>query len=212
MSLVDRIPVLDFDQGIEGPSFEDFRVLYDLAQCVRFQNKHPGRKNKRKREAITACALDSICKAYASATPKDQESWTIETTTAIGSNFRRPSETTAEAEQPPTPLEFLATSRKTANGYCSFVLQDDSRRAVSDFTQQLKALVHENTSTETTKNHINPLPFSLLWTIDNESGTVVSIAPHYWIFAGRNRSRNDLWGRAEHTDDIAHDGTVHSQL
>jgi len=46
---------------------------------------------------------------------------------------------------------------------------------------------------------------------------LLTMAPHYWIFVGRNKHRGGgegewLSGRKEHTDSIQHDGTFHHQL
>ena len=70
----------------------------------------------------------------------------------------------------------------------------------------------------------NMLPHSLLrtTTINSETKnegvvpTWFTIAPHYWVFLGRNNDYNEnpewLSGRKEHTDSIEHDGTFHHQL
>eukprot|EP00978_Attheya_sp_CCMP212_P022711 scaffold68169_cov58-Attheya_sp.AAC.3 len=126
----------------------------------------------------------SILHTIHSATSKDQESWTIE-------NDILDSSTSAS--------DFLSPTAKQ-NGYCSFVLQDDSNQAVSNFTEQyvrhpsLPLSAHD----ESQKQQI----------VDT-----VCIAKPYWLFVGRNNNAHEMKGRNEHTDDIYHNGgTFHYQL
>ncbi len=118
------------------------------------------------------------------------------------------------------------------DGYCSFILQDDSENSVSIFRKRLKSLLTKHYGGKSNVSWEKVLPHSMLFNAANtvfdggkatsgtkEAGKAISslltIAPHYWIFVGRNQhSANGKWlsGRREHTDSIEHDGTFHHQL
>jgi hypothetical protein len=99
--------------------------------------------------------------------------------------------------------DFLSPS-STQNGYCSFVLQDDSTKCITMFTE----------------NHVDYPTMPL--TDANDSSTTrnslpsdhhdIFISQPYWLFVGRNNSTNPMKGRSEHTDSIQHDGTFHHQV
>lgn len=142
-----------------------------------------------------------------SASSKDQESWVVENNEngTISSNI--------------TPVQFLSPHiNNMQRGYCSFLLQDNSNGAVSNFTKQ-----HVPTCKQ---NHHQSLP--LLFSNAEEEQEIedtIYIADPYWFFIGRNVNIHDdstdsntsashiMKGRTEHTDDIHHNGgTVHYQI
>jgi len=88
----------------------------------------------------------------------------------------------------------------THNGYCSFVLQDDSNRAISNFT----------------KHHVTHPILPLIANNDLEKQLIadtICIADPYWLFIGRNNNPHGMKGREEHTDSIDHNGgTYHYQV
>ena len=191
--------------------------------------------------------IDIIRETYESASPGDKKSWNIE-------NDGKGSRVCSK-----TPSKFLSDSdsdinggdnqngtspkRKTSkhndnansNGYCSFVLQDNSNNAVANFTKQMERIVAKCGRT-TNSSMRKMLPHSLLLSRTNHTSTdceeenapvddgrkntippLLTMAPHYWIFVGRNMHRGCgegewLSGRKEHTDSIQHDGTFHHQL
>jgi len=149
-------------------------------------NKSPRPPPTSKPLSFQKCLLHTI----QSASPKDQASWGIENDDDGSLN---PSTLTG------TPSDFLSpTSRQ--NGYCSFVLQDDSNNAVSNFT---------------TRHVRHPsLPLSAVTHAQRRRiAETVSPAQPYWLFLGRNDRKTALAGRNEHTDDIRHDGgTFHYQV
>lgn len=93
--------------------------------------------------------------------------------------------------------DFLSQS-STQNGYCSFVLQDDSTKSITNFTEN---------HVEHPTMPLNGDDSSLL--PDNNN---IFISQPYWLFVGRNNSANPMKGRSEHTDSIQHDGTFHHQV
>lgn len=97
--------------------------------------------------------------------------------------------------------DFLSQS-STQNGYCSFVLQDDSTKSITKFTDN-----HVEHPTMPLKDHdSHSLPLS-----DNQNNNIFISQP-YWLFVGRNNSTKPMKGRSEHTDSIQHDGTFHHQV
>jgi len=210
MSLIESLPTFT-----HSATLEQFRAAFDLVQCVCFKevdkstaiksvtdSSAGGKKRKHEQESVSPTggessdrrSLSAANKALAfqktilhtinSATCKDQDSWTIE-------NGILDSSTSAS--------DFLSPTAKQ-NGYCSFVLQDDSNKAVSNFTEQY--VRHPS------------LPLSA----DDESQKqqildTVCIAKPYWLFVGRNNNAHKMKGRNEHTDDIDHNGgTFHYQV
>eukprot|EP00537_Pseudo-nitzschia_pungens_P010874 CAMPEP_0172390604 /NCGR_PEP_ID=MMETSP1061-20121228/7209_1 /TAXON_ID=37318 /ORGANISM="Pseudo-nitzschia pungens, Strain cf. pungens" /LENGTH=624 /DNA_ID=CAMNT_0013121027 /DNA_START=90 /DNA_END=1964 /DNA_ORIENTATION=+ len=179
--------------------------------------------------------LDLLRQTYQSASSKDQDSWNIE-------DNRSDCDTRERRKDSWSPLDFLGDTVESndgktnkpiaANGYCSFVLQDDSDHAVESFARRLEQWLVASAGLGATKE----LPYSLLvpgthhtrnQTTDAGSAVVVGnhhnggaaprrifVAPHCWIFVGRNAhtDKRSLLGRKEHTDAVAHDGTVHVQL
>ncbi len=217
-------------------NLNDFRAVYDVVKCVCFRSKNPDRKEfgetgllsqetsagrKRKRPETKESSWPStlstthtqvnelIRETYESSSPKDKESWNVE-------NRGKRKDVTS-------PSKFLSCmmhsdSGSDDDGYCSFVLQDNSNDSVSRFTERMEGLVTKFYGEPTNGSKENTLPHSLLHTTAKNSaktnGEVVpTIAPHYWIFLGRNNDKAEwLSGRKEHTDSIEHDGTFHHQL
>ena len=226
------------------------------------ETKNVERKRKRRDSSLSSslslplpddhrAVLEVIRETYESASPRDQESWNVEDD---GKGNRLCSR---------SPYEFLSSTIKSGrssnsnsgsnenggnkkgednhksnantDGYCSFVLQDDSNNAVSSFTKRMENLVAKRGGT-TNPSTRKMLPYSLLLANTNsafadyeendvthtEKGSrkkmippLFTMDPHYWIFVGRNKhceSGEWLSGRKEHTDSIEHDGTFHYQL
>lgn len=185
--------------------------------------------------------LDTIREIYCSASPNDQKSWNVENDgkSHHACTELSPSEFLSAKTRPKRTNDKYGKGNKrnsheditsNYNGYCSFVLQDDSNGAVMKFSEAMQNLLVESGLTTTDLSTRNAFPHSLLLTgvskknaPENGNGRTkisspISMAPHYWIFVGQNHnscgSPRGEWlpGRKEHTDDIDHDGTVHHQL
>jgi hypothetical protein len=108
--------------------------------------------------------------------------------------------------------DFLPPAAKQ-NGYCSFVMQDDSNQALSNFTerhvthQTLPMHIQHSTPAANDESNVDVL------SQQQRILDTVCIADPYWIFVGRNNSSKCMKGRNEHTDDIQHNGgTFHCQV
>jgi hypothetical protein len=176
MSLIESLPTF-----AGSASLEDFRAAYDSVQCVCFKqvnSNSTGKKRKRSASSPEHLAfLKNINDTFNSATSKDQASWCIENEILSSSTL---------------PSDFLSPSA-TQNGYCSFVLQDDSTKTISNFAE----------------NHVAHPTLPL--TGEHISDSVLISSP-YWLFVGRNNSTASMKGRSEHTDSVQHDGTFHYQV
>ena len=231
MSRLERIPIFVEDDV----TLNDFRAVYDVVKCVCFRSNNPDKKSgetcfpsqesgagrKRKRPETKECSwskplstahtqvIELIRETYESSQKKDKESWNVE-------NRGRGH----DSSSPSNFLSRMTHSDPDSNGdgYCSFVLQDNSNHSVSNFTERMEGLVAKIYGETTNGSKENMLPHSLLLTTTKNStkkniALVPTIAPHYWIFLGRNNDHNEwLPGRKEHTDSIQHDGTFHHQL
>jgi hypothetical protein len=202
--------------------------------------------------------LDIIRETYESASLRDKKSWNVENDgkgncvcSETPSEFlssttkpRRSSNSDSDSDSNEGGNKNgTRTKRKTSkhkddadtNGYCSFVLQDNSNNAVANFTKRMESLVARCGRT-TYPSMRMMLPHTLLLTRTINTSTdceeenapvtggrkntippLLTMAPHYWIFVGRNKHRGSgegewLSGRREHTDSIEHDGTFHHQL
>lgn len=195
MTLLEYIPTFT-----SSTSLEKYRAVFDSVQCVCFKGVNANsnerkRSNTRKRkrtrkhkqslqstsEEILFDLQKHVLDTFNSATAKDQGSWTIENDSDI-------------LDSSTSASEFLSPAA-TQNGYCSFVMQDDSSNAVSNFTEQLTA-----------KGHPTTLPVG--GQLDS-----LYIASPYWLFFCRNNTSTAMKGRNEHTDDIDHNGgTFHYQV
>jgi len=248
MSRLERIPIF----VEEAVGLEEFRAVYDVVKCVCFRrsgrkvadSERIGRKRNRQEETKKPFlssvnhkeVLNLIHQTYESASPRDKKSWNVE------------NEGNGKLASSMSPSKFLSSDlnprftsstkendknsdkgKANSDGYCSFILQDDSDQAVSSFTDRVESLLTKDYIETPNALGENMLPHSMLFNCaDNKSfdgckGTtetrgqsntpLLTIAPHYWIFVGRNHhSKNGLSGRREHTDSIEHDGTFHHQL
>lgn len=182
MSLLQAIPT--FPSG--STTHVEFRTAYDSIQCICFKNKISQAKKKRKRPATRADHqkhLQYMLDTFQTATPKDQASWCIESEDLLKASTK--------------PVDFLSPSA-SKNGYCSFVLQDDSTQSVTNLGNHY--------------SEHSTLPLSA--PPDDASSIIfaVVVTSPYWLFVGRNTTTKNMVGRSEHTDGIQHDGTFHYQL
>jgi len=192
------------------------------------------KKKKRKRnkvaQATTRDFQAAILETLQSASHRDQESWTIETSSHEDKNSKKRinCETSAATTNKDCyePSEFLSANA-TQNGYCSFLLRDNSDRAVTKFTQtyarhsSLPVFQHDdddnNATTKKTKVNTTISNSGAIINLNNNTTSTmstISVAQPYWIFVGRNSSPTEsLKGRTEHTDEIHPDcgGTFHFQ-
>ena len=182
MVSIKTIPELD----CSSTTLKEFCNAYASTSCVLLvQTATTHTKKKRKRKVNTNQHLEYLLQVFQSASPKDQESWCVETTTKN------------ETNNCIKPIDFLYPSNEHQDGYCSFILQDDTNQAISTF------------------NCINTPIFPILKQHDDTASSNKSIQTSrpIWIFVGRNSSKTQaLEGRSEHTDNIQHDGTVHYQV
>lgn len=227
MSRLERIPIF----AVDDVNLNDFRAVYDVIKCVCFRSNSPsrneieetglpsqesgaGRKRKRPETkerswSSTLSTIELIRETYESCSPKDKESWNVENK-GKGHDISSPSNFLSCMTDP--------ESGGNNDGYCSFVLQDNSNHSVSNFTERMEGLLGKIYGETTNGSKENTLPHSLLLTTTKNStktssDLVPTIAPHYWVFLGRNNDHNEwLPGRREHTDLIQHDGTFHHQL
>ena len=128
-----------------------------------------------------------------------------------------------------TASEFLAPT-STVHGYCSFLLQDDSEHAITKFTEQHAEFpvlpLSSSLSSSSSSSSLSPPSYRKMNSKDDGDGTTIMkekleelnnsifISQPYWFFVGRNTNSTGepMPGRAEHTDNIAHDGTFHHQV
>ena len=238
MSRLERIPIFAEDDV----NLHDFRAVYDVVKCVCFRSKNLDKKEhggsslpskqsgvgrKRKRPETKGPSspltlsnahtqvLDLIRDTYESSSLKDKRSWNVENT-GNGDGISSPSKFLSDIINP--------NSGSNEAGYCSFVLQDNSNDSVSRFTERMEDLVTKLYGGTAYPSKENALPHSLLRTTtintdranEDVAPSRFTIAPHFWIFLGRNNDHNEdadwLSGRKEHTDSIEHDGTFHHQL
>lgn len=210
MTLIEYLPTFT---GFATP--EEFREAYDAVQCVCFKQVvnssiHSPARKKRKRSSASSSSsthhdhrlafLNTILDTFNSATCKDQASWCIENNEILKMNNNN-SSTSPTTTTPLLASAFLSQSC-TQNGYCSFVLQDDSTQSITKFTE----------------NHVEYPTMPLNGDDDSNSSLLsednhnIFISQPYWLFVGRNNSANPMRGRSEHTDSIHHDGTFHHQV
>lgn len=181
-SLIKTIPELDCG----STTLKEFCDTYTSTCCVVFRDSITHTK-KRRRRLDTRHHLESLLNTFQSASPKDQESWCVET---------------AETNSCIKPTDFLSPSHKQhQDGYCSFILQDDTNQTISTFTDSVEESI---------------FPILILQDDDSaassNSNSIQTSRP-IWIFVGHNSSKKTpLEGRSEHTDNIQHDGTVHYQV
>ena len=249
MSRLERIP--SFVE--EAIGLEEFRAVYDVVKCVCFrrsgredaESERIGRKRNRleeiKKPFLSSVnhkeVLNLIHQTYESSSPQDKKSWNVENegndklasstspSKFLLSNMNPISNNSTKEHENKSDKGNLDNS----DGYCSFILQDDSDKAVSSFTDRVESLLTKDNIEIPNVLEENMLPHSMLFNctdkkaFDGCKGTtethgqsntpLLTIAPHYWIFVGRNHhSKNGLSGRREHTDSIEHDGTFHHQL
>ena len=145
MTLVESLPTFT-----GSATAEEFRAEYRALPCVVFKlarnavssrhiksNHGPsGIKRKRSDSNLDSSSqhppsprdlhglafVQTILDTFLSSTAKDQESWCIENTDVLDASSTLAS-------------DFLSP-KSTQNGYCSFVLQDNSAEAVSKFTEE----------------------------------------------------------------------------
>lgn len=160
---LDRVPVFKYaslpsDDNLES-LYSSFRVLH-LSPSV--GKSFPGDFTWKSLLSLFA-ALDS-----------DADSWCVETGNKKESSVS-------------VPTEFLQPNITKSQGYCSFMLQNDTS-------------VWEST--------LPKLPVQKIASWFH--------SPCIWFFFGRNHTtsndKNSLKGREEHTDSVSHDGTWHFQL
>ena len=183
---IKTIPTLDCG----STTLKEFCNIYASTSCVLLVQTATTHTKKRKRSLDTNHHLEYLLQVFQSASPKDQESWCVETST------------NNETNSCINPADFLSPSNEyQADGYCSFILQDDTNQAISTF------------------NCINTPIFPILKQQDDaaasptNSDISIQTSRPIWIFVGRNSSKKlELDGRSEHTDNIQHDGTVHYQV
>jgi len=175
----------------------------------------PGRKRKRRAALAVSGNRDegipeAIRRAYESASPRDRESWNVES----GDPGSDPAAAVAVTSSPSgffaidtmTNRDEPSSSggggrRRLRRGYCSFLLRDDSDSAVTRFSETVESLMMRRESGNVTAADDDPskvigLPRSLLSpakkapeeaaTAETRGGDGVRLAPHYWIFAGYN--------------------------
>jgi hypothetical protein len=230
MTLVESLPTF-----INSTSLEEFRAAYDSVQCVCFKqaipasSANPNNSNeksatvesstrtslkKRKHEQFissedgtssNALALQKvILDTFNLTTAKDQDSWVIEN----GDDMNNPANAclTTTTNGSYSASDFLSPAAKQ-NGYCSFVMQDDSNQALSNFAEQ-------HVKHPTLPIHIkHATPAANDGSQQQQILDTVCIADPYWIFVGRNNRSKSMKGRNEHTDDIQHNGgTFHYQV
>jgi len=181
---IKTIPTLDCGSTI----LKEFCNIYASTSCVLLvQTATTHTKKKCKRKVDTNHHLEYLLQVFQSASPKDQESWCVETATAKN-----------ETNSCINPTDFLSPSNEhQADGYCSFILQDDTNQAILKFTDSIDTPIFPILKQEDDAPHNNSIQTSR----------------PMWIFVGRNSSKTTaLEGRSEHTDNIQHDGTVHYQI
>ena len=180
------IPVIDlndYDQHLMP--YQDFITMYKSSQAVLFRNAIPRNHLKRNvphRKAILQ--TEDIHELFQSLQEKDKGSWCIENSECGKGNH--------------IDHAFLHTECQIA-GYCSFLVQHDSKVKADLLTYKLPIT---NLPVFTTS------PFSY--------------GPCLWFFFGRTSCDNPenqnpsntaaMQGRSFHTDSISHDGTWHYQL
>ena len=197
-----------------------------------------GRKRKYpdSRSKTQTKILEMIRETYESASPRDKNSWNAENEGKNNcASSKSPSEFLSPTSNPRPSSRNSSTSNwnnengnenekegfennENNDGYCSFVLQDDSNNSVARFTERVESLVTKHYGGTIDSSKWNMLPHSLLLTNTNTATKkhekiippLLTLAPHYWIFVGS--SSEWLSGRREHTDSIDHDGTFHHQL
>ena len=182
-SLFNTIPTLDCG----STTLKEFCDTYASTCCVLLQTATTHTK-KRKRKLNTNNHLELLQQTFQSVSPKDQESWCVETAADNETNSCI------------KPTEFLRPSinNEHQDGYCSFILQDDKKHTLSTFTDSIGEPI-----------------FPILKQQDDssDSNSQIQTSRPIWIFVGRNSSKKTpLEGRSEHTDNIQHDGTVHYQV
>jgi hypothetical protein len=208
MTLLESLPTFT-----TSATLDQYRESFDSVQCVCFKQvdgirssssstgpkkRKRTRKHKHKQRKATTdhdTRYDSkalsyqrdLLNTFKSATRKDQDSWTVEN----GVTVDPPSST--------SPSDFLSPSA-TQNGYCSFVLQDNSNQTLSNFG----------------KYHVQHSSLPLIAHNESQKKRIddaICIANPYWIFVGRNSTEQNMKGRNEHIDDIEHNGgTFHYQV
>jgi len=176
---IKTIPSLDCG----STTLKDFCNSYASTCCVVLQASITHTKKKRRRSLDTNHHLEYLLQVFQSASPKDQESWCVETTKI-------------ETNSCIKPIDFLSPSDEyQADGYCSFILQDNKN--ISTFTDNIDTPIFPVLKQEDDAPHNNSIQTSR----------------PIWLFVGRNSSKTlALEGRSEHTDNIQHDGTVHYQV
>jgi hypothetical protein len=198
MALMKDLPTFS-----DSTTYQEFRAAYDTAQCLIFKLQ-PVKGTKRKRspdgtsssETISndhLAYVQNILETFNKSTANDQESWCIEN-----------EDDTINASTLPT--DFLSP-QATQNGYCSFILQDDSgkEQSVTTFLEQhaehatLPVIIPVSSNEQEQDN-------------SNAPDDIFTASP-FWLFVGRNTSTTkSMPGRSEHTDGIQHDGTFHYQV
>jgi hypothetical protein len=232
MTLLENLPTFTVGSK-KKTTVKEFRAAYGTVPCVIFKKQVAassgdgggggGKKRKRPRDTTrtsddyaTKSSDDDLASRFCqilldtfeTATPKDQESWCIETsnnpeTLKAKDNDKNNSKPRVSSTM--TASEFLAPT-STEHGYCSFVLQDNSEHAITNFTEQhaefpVLPLACCNTDTNNDKDETTDM-----------DDTTIFISEPYWLFVGRNTNGEPMPGRSEHTDNIAHDGTFHHQV
>ena len=190
----------------------------------------------------------ALLHTFESATPRDQASWTTENATSSSrgsrddedtktrnddttNNKSSPKATTTRTSPLYSPSEFLSPTA-THNGYCSFLLRDDSEQAVSNFTQNYvrhpslplrDLIIQEGDDDKEEDGPQEDDPETPPKSLDNNNNNnnnnnknrTIAIAKPYWLFVGRNTSPTQtLPGRTEHIDEIHPHcgGTFHYQV
>ena len=182
---IKTIPSLDCG----STTLKEFCNTYTSICCLVFRRATTTHtKKKRKRRLDTNHHLEFLLQTFQSASPKDQESWCVETTNN-------------ETNSCIKPIDFLSPSNEHQDGYCSFILQDDTNKNISSFTDSIGEPIFP-TLKQQDDAAASP----------NSDSSIQTSRP-IWIFVGRNSSKTFvLEGRSEHTDNIQHDGTVHYQV
>jgi len=217
-------PATSIPTFLHSCTLDDFYTAFNSFQCVIFRDVGNGngdgglmmgRSKKRRRIYDPDDFQGAILKTLHAASPRDRESWTIETahdnseaatlTSSSGTNVCK------------SPSDFLSSTAKQ-NGYCSFLLQDNSNQAVSEFTE--KYARHSTLPVFPKEDNVaKKAKFNSVQTAETQGASPhqskkISVAQPYWIFIGRNSSPTQvLRGRTEHVDEIHQNcgGTFHYQ-
>ena len=176
---IETIPTLDCG----STTLKDFCNMYASTCCIVFRaTTHTHTKKKRKRKLDTNYHLEHLLQTFQSASPKDQESWCVETTKN-------------ETNSCIKPIDFLSPSNEhQADGYCSFILQDEN---ISSFTNSIEVPI---------------FPISKQQDGDSNNNSIQMSRPIWIFVGRNSSKTLALEGRSEHTDNIQHDGTVHYQV